>query len=714
MSLFELSVASKYLNPRWRQLSVSIISLISIVVISLVVWLIVVFFSVTTGLEKNWIQKLIALTAPVRVVPTQTYYDSYYYQIDSLSSLSNYSLKTIGEKWDSSVLDPYDPSFDEEIPSNWPLPDLDAHAKLKDLVKLAYQAISDIPGASPHDYEMTQGTIRLRLLRDMPRNYGTNAPNGSLQNQSFLTQNAYIGSFDPANETLQKAILPSTAPDIKNFLNTLSLSSDNIQEETPGTFGRLAQPSALKKLAALMRTMKVQKLKTPKHGWTIPRAILPDSCTFEGCALMVDTTVKKVIIPQNRAELVSLGKQLQEEGYKFLPTTVVLEEGIAKLRMEGSEAPLPDDVPLAIDGDRQFSVRLNRESIRDAAHAADLTFDIDFPIQGVRLIGGARLGDLEVAKIDLQKEVRSADPPPPFWLHQVAAGDGKLNQLPADSELGESILLPKTFKDAGILLGDRGYLAYNSPTASSIQEQRLPVTVAGFYDPGIMPIGSKLILANKEVTSFIRSSQGQDDAALTNGINIRLDDIDRAAEVKQRLEEAFKKAGISQYWMVETFREYDFSRDILQQLKSEKNLFSLLAIVILVVACSNIITMLIILVNDKKIEIGILRSMGASSVSIACIFGLCGICMGLIGSIFGILLGLITLQNLNPLIGFLSRLQGHEMFKPAFYGETLPNEVSLEVLGFVILVTAAISTLAGIVPAIKASLFRPSEILRAE
>ena len=71
--MFELSVATKYLIPKWRQLSVSIISLISIAVIAVVVWLIVVFFSVTYGLEKSWIHKLVALTAPVRITPTEEY-----------------------------------------------------------------------------------------------------------------------------------------------------------------------------------------------------------------------------------------------------------------------------------------------------------------------------------------------------------------------------------------------------------------------------------------------------------------------------------------------------------------------------------------------------------------------------------------------------------------------------------------------------------------
>lgn len=715
MRFFELSVASKYLSPRWRQLSVSIISLISIFVISLVVWLIVVFFSVTHGLEKNWVQKLIALTAPVRVVPTQEYYDSYYYQIDSLSAESDYTLKTIAEKWESSVTDPYDPSFDEEIPTNWRYPDLDEQGELKDIVKLTYQAINEIPGASAHDYEMTYGNIRLRLLRDMPRSYATNWYPNTMQNQSFLTQSAYIGSFDSSNESLKKAMLPITSKDIDNLLNTISLASDNIQEDVPSTIERLDHGTTIKKLTSLMSTMKVEKLKTPEHGWTIPRELLPEGCSFEGCALVVNSKIQKVIIPQKTNHLVALADKLQNDGYQQVPVTVTVHEGVAKARVDGNDTTLSNDIPLAIEGNREFPVHFNFDSIPDASHASEITFGIDIPVQNTRLVGHTPLGDLQIAKADLQESFEPSDQVSPSWLYQVKEKDGvKQNYLPADSELGESILLPKTFRDAGVLLGDRGYLSYYSPTASSIQEQRVPVTVAGFYDPGIMPIGNKLVLANKEVTSFIRSSQGQEDSMMTNGINVRLDDIDRAEEVKESIQNALNKAGIAQYWTVESFREYEFARDILQQLKSEKNLFSLLAIVILIVACSNIISMLIILVNDKKVEIGILRSMGASSLSIASIFGLCGISMGLIGSISGIILGLITLQNLNTLVAFLSSLQGHEMFNPAFYGDTLPNEVSFESLGFVIVMTAAISTIAGIVPAIKACMFRPSEILRSE
>jgi lipoprotein-releasing system permease protein len=190
--------------------------------------------------------------------------------------------------------------------------------------------------------------------------------------------------------------------------------------------------------------------------------------------------------------------------------------------------------------------------------------------------------------------------------------------------------------------------------------------------------------------------------------------LNKAEQVKADLIEMLKSQGISRYWKVETYRDFEFTRDLIQQIESDKTLFMLISIIIILVACSNIISMLIILVNDKKIEIGILRSMGASSASIALIFGFCGMVMGLVGSGIGTIAALLTLKNINLLTDLLSTLQGHQAFNKLFYGEQLPHELSYEALGFVMLATALLSLLAGLVPAIKASLMRPSAILRSE
>ena len=68
----------------------------------------------------------------------------------------------------------------------------------------------------------------------------------------------------------------------------------------------------------------------------------------------------------------------------------------------------------------------------------------------------------------------------------------------------------------------------------------------------------------------------------------------------------------------------------------------------------------------------------------------------------------------GSVVGLLSALQGHNAFNPAFFGNTLPNELSTQALVFVLLVTPVLSILAGVIPAIKASRIRSSHVLRAE
>lgn len=287
------------------------------------------------------------------------------------------------------------------------------------------------------------------------------------------------------------------------------------------------------------------------------------------------------------------------------------------------------------------------------------------------------------------------------------------------SDQVQEVLLPRQFRSAGARLGDRGYISYQAPTASAIHEQRLQIAVAGFFDPGLLPIGGRLILAPKTAIEQIYSSTPGQQASIANGlaangVELHFADLDAAGKLKQSIQQALVEASIAPYWHVQTFREYEFTKDLLQQLASERHLFSLLAMIIIVVACSNIISMLVILVNDKKQQIAILRAIGAGAGNIALIFGLCGVVMGLIGSAIGIALAMVTLQHLNSLIQFISEIQGQELFNSHFYGDKLPTELSFDALLFVSITTVAISLLSGIIPAIKAACIKPSEALKAD
>jgi len=709
--MFELSVALKYLSPRWRQLSVSIISLISILVIALVVWLIVVFFSVTNGLEKTWTQKLITLTAPIRITPTEAYYNSYYYQVDAISDASDYSHKTISEKRNSSLSDPYNPSFDEEAPSFWTAPDVNEDGTLKDIVKNAFEAINAQPkhlGISANDYEMTTANLRLRLVRDSKANFGQHD-----KTQAFLSQAAYLGSFDQNHQELTQTLLPISMADLNNVLEILTLAANTMREDTADAVLQLDPKVIHSRLETFFDTVDISELKTSPAGWVIPTSLWPTQALFQVCAIVKSDRLQQIIIPQEISAVSLLKNRLERAGNSVKLARLHIENGIAKITVDnGNESLLPKYVSLVVESELPIPAKIVPDSLKLAREARDIQFFVSLMLQGIHIEGIVPYNNLEINKAKFLSNYDTQPKSSPFWLYQLETPHKII--LPSDAEFGEGILLPRSFKEAGTLLGDRGFLSYYTPTTSSVQEQRLLVHVAGFYDPGMIPIGGKYVLVNQNVTRLIRASHNQENTTLSNGINVRFPKLDSADDIKKRLQQAFDKAGISPYWKIETFREYDFTKDLIQQLHSEKNLWMLIATVIIIVACSNIISMLIILVNDKKVEIGILRSMGATSVSIAFIFGFCGVTMGLVGSVTGTLVAIITLKNLKVLVDFISGLQGYDAFNPLYYGNSLPNEVSLDALMFVVFATSLISLLAGIVPAVKASMLRPSSILRSE
>lgn len=709
--MFELSVAFKYLIPRRRQLSVSIISLISILVIALVVWLIVVFFSVTNGLEKSWVQKLTALTAPVRITPTDAYHHSYYYLIDSISHSANYSSKTIKEKRDSEITDSYDPESDEEIPPFWQNPDLDSNHSLKDLVKLVYSSIDEIdgvPGLHGQDYELTATHIQLNLLRHATLLHGSNLFGTTAQSE--LSYPAFLGNFESNNPQLEKTLLPVEEKDLNNLLFLMGIekyaSLDNSQVEKANFPPDILQ----NRLIRFFQSITIKQLQANPSGWNIPSPLIPSEVKWEVFAIMKDQHIVRLVIPQNLKDIPALQKSLEEQGLNIAKGHLSIQSGKQKLSIANRESQILSRIPLTLAGGSAFNAELDKNSLSNIHRIEDLHFNIRVSIQGIVLQGKVPYRGLEISLAENQGQTKEFLPP---WVSKQVS-DKTYFVLPKDEEIGEGVVLPKSFRDAGVMIGDRGFLSYLSPTPSMLQEQQIPIYVAGFYDPGIIPIGGKFILANQEVTSLIRSSHQQDDrSTMTNGINVRFQDMDQADAVKNRLLQSFAKRGIQRYWNVETYKEYEFTKEIMRELQSQKHLFMLIAVVIILVACSNIISMLIILVNDKRLEIGILRSMGASSRSIAFIFGFSGALIGILGSAIGIAAALLTLQNLDALVGLLSKMQGHDMFSANLYGHMLPSELSLEALMFVMIVTGAMSLLAGIVPAIKACLMRPSHILRS-
>jgi lipoprotein-releasing system permease protein len=660
--MFELSIAKKYLLPKRRQLSVSLIALMSVLVISLVVWLVLIFLSVTEGIERGWLSKLTTLNGPLRITPTQEYFNSYYYRIDAYAQNSGYSTPSIGEKARSLKSDPYDPFNDMELPFRFPKPDLDQNGELIDPVKRAYHSLSAM-GLAFQDYEIGGAMVRLQMLRNPSRD------SRDLQ-QNILTQVTYVATLAQKNPHLGELMIPPSPADVEHML---LMSSIDIHDESD-SIENLSADIASGNLKQLLQTVQIDQVKSTSY-WAIPHRFFPSSFR----------TPAKILHSANHTPHVIIGAHENENGF------LAAEKGnLYFLSPNGNKTPLSEDAALFSKEPILFKAALVPASTeKPPHHYRQLCFSLQGTLANIPLNGEAFLeGGLAITSVH-----------------------GLIQQTSS-----QSVYLPKQFQDSGVLIGDKGYLSFAAQGASSVQEQRIPLIVAGFYDPGIMAIGNKCILAAPELVHALTISNQSFhiDPSFSSGLQIWIDDVSKAKQIKGNIEKAFVEAGIEKYWKVSSYHDYDFAKDILLQFQSDKMLFTLIGIIILGVACCNIISLLILLVNDKKKEIGILQAMGASSRSIALIFAICGAGMGVLSSLIGIGAAVLTLHNIDAIVHLLSSLQGHDMFNALFYGKSLPNALSADALRFILITTPLLSFLAGLVPAWKACRLRPSAILRTE
>ncbi|MFN0064944.1 MAG: ABC transporter permease [Chlamydiales bacterium] len=660
---FELSVALKYLIPRWRQLSVSVISLVSIFVVSLVVWLAIVFLSVAEGIQERWIEGFVTLNPPVKITPTEKYFNSYYHQVDSFSLQSNFTPKSIREKRVSHLTDPYDPHVDRELPPSLSSPDLGPDGKVKDLVKEAWSSVEELnyKGIRPQEAEISLCNLRIRV-----------ASQGD--EHAFLSQLSYVMGHDENNSRMTKLLLPPDEKDISYFFNAIT-GPKNFRE--------------------FFDSVDVQKVATTNFEFILLPNLYPQEGILKGCLIHFPVGGDKVIVPSSLERLAGLRTELAKAGFDTQEVSLAFHD--RKL-----ENPYDQ---ITVDRGVEWSSSLVEESLSHATSANSIRMQLKTELQGITISGIAPFNHLSVQKADLRDGAS-------FWVYEKQ--DKKGCCIPNEKGLGGGVLISSMYRDKGVRLGDRGYLTFLTSTSTSVSEQQTPIYVAGFFDPGIIPMSGKLVLVSADMMRTFSGNLSLPDQTFANGINVWLDRADDAESVKANLLAAFAKRGIADYWNVETFRDYEFARPVLHQFDSDKTIFTLVSVMILIVACSNIISMLILLVNDKKKEIGILQSLGATPRKIAAIFGICGLATGLLSSLIGTILAILTLKNIQVLVQALNFLKGREFFQKMFFGPELPNKVSVSALLFVLLATIIISLFAGLVPAIKAARIRPSDTLRRD
>jgi lipoprotein-releasing system permease protein len=193
-----------------------------------------------------------------------------------------------------------------------------------------------------------------------------------------------------------------------------------------------------------------------------------------------------------------------------------------------------------------------------------------------------------------------------------------------------------------------------------------------------------------------------------SGIRLKLVDLDSAWWVAREISEQLDGA----------FRVRDWSQErgnLFQAVKTEKSVMWVILSLIIAVAAFNIISMLVMVVTDKQSDIAILKTMGARAATIMRMFVVQGSLIGIIGTLLGVVGGILLAQNIATVMPFLESVFGFSLFpQDIYYITELPSDLrKSDVIGFAMM-SLGMSFLSTLYPAWRASKTHPAEALRYE
>ncbi|MBC6497043.1 MAG: lipoprotein-releasing ABC transporter permease subunit [Alphaproteobacteria bacterium GM7ARS4] len=154
------------------------------------------------------------------------------------------------------------------------------------------------------------------------------------------------------------------------------------------------------------------------------------------------------------------------------------------------------------------------------------------------------------------------------------------------------------------------------------------------------------------------------------------------------------------------------NREFFNALKVERNVMFLILTLIILVAVFNIISGLILLVKDKEADIAVLRGMGATKGMLMRVFFLSGSIIGLIGTLLGGVLGVLFVENIKAIQGFIENLLNVELFSEEIYFlSSVPAEIEWFEVVLVVSMSLFFSFVATLYPAWRAARIDPVEVL---
>ena len=259
----------------------------------------------------------------------------------------------------------------------------------------------------------------------------------------------------------------------------------------------------------------------------------------------------------------------------------------------------------------------------------------------------------------------------------------------------------------GVAVGDK--LTFVAPEVSLTPAGMFPrmkrFEVTGIFHVGAGEIDGYLGLTNlDDLARLHRWKPNQ-----VQGLRLKFDGLFAAPRTSW---EIAQKLGENNFYSRDWTRTHG---NLYQAIRMEKAMIGLLLLLIVAVAAFNIISTLVMVVNDKKGDIAILRTLGSTPRQIMAIFMVQGTVIGVVGTLIGAALGILAALNVSAAISALEGLIGHKFLNAdVYFIDYLPSQLMAQDVFQVCGAALVLSFLATLYPAWRAARTQPAEALRYE
>ncbi|HEC27579.1 MAG TPA: lipoprotein-releasing ABC transporter permease subunit [Gammaproteobacteria bacterium] len=280
---------------------------------------------------------------------------------------------------------------------------------------------------------------------------------------------------------------------------------------------------------------------------------------------------------------------------------------------------------------------------------------------------------------------------------------GKIEQLAAGKY--RIILGQELAWSLGVWVGDKVTLMapQASVTAAGILPRIKRFVVAGVFEAGMYEYDSGLVLIHMaDAQKLYRLGKN------VTGLRLKLDDIDAAPLFSQELDKQLGARYRIKNW---TQEHVSFFR----ALKIERNVMFVILMLIVAVAAFNLVSTLVMVVTDKQADIAILRTLGMSPANIMSVFIYQGMIIGLIGTLLGLLGGIVLAMNVSAIVSAIEGFFQVQFMPPdLYYISSFPSRLDWNDVATIGVLSFVLSVLATLYPAWRASRTLPAEALRYE